>query len=153
MAIAMDVYFLYRIETGETGSAAQELLLLKLVRPPSRNAVVPEGEAAEEALEEKRDAVLERYLLQTNGGSALLIGKMEGWPEGDDFYEDHGRFIIDFWLAPSEYGFPWVAMSQAPDEEAFWNIVKEDELLAGIRPVPPAKQVMALFLTETDFAL
>ncbi|MBP2639036.1 MAG: hypothetical protein H6Q72_4943 [Firmicutes bacterium] len=152
MAIDMDVYFLYELKSGTAACSNPEHILLKVLRPAWRNAVEPEAEAAETVMEQIRDEMLRQYLVK-NGGNATLIGKMEGWPEGEDFYQEQGGFQVDFWLAQSEYGQPWVALSQAADEESFWKIIQEDDMLAGIRPVPPAQQVRALFLTEKDFSL
>lgn len=152
MATAMDVYFLYKLKVDTDTCPGSGLVLLKVLRPAWRNALEHEGEAAETIMEQKRDEILRQYLART-GGTATLQGKMEGWPEGNDFYREQGGFQIDFWLAQSEYGPPWVALSQAANEAAFWKIIQADDLLAGIRPVPPAQQVSVLFLTEKDLGL
>lgn len=152
MATDMDVYFLYKVTPDADACPESKLILLKVLRPAWRNAVEPEGEDAETVMEQKRDEMLRQYLART-GGTVELVGKMEGWPEGEDFYRDQGGFQVNFWLAQSEYGQPWVALSQAPDEETFWQIIAEDDLLAGIRPVRPAQPFSACFLTEKDFGL
>lgn len=148
MAVLLNVYFLYKISNTNNES---EFLLIKVIKPAWNNSIESEGEKAEEILDKKRDEVIVKFTVQNNWTSTELLGQFEGEPEGDSFYEEHGGFYIDFWKAKSDYGFPWMVISEAQDEQNFWNIVKNDGFLENARPLPPAEKIRAKFITEGDY--
>lgn len=148
MAVPLNVYFLYKISNTNNVS---EFLLIKVIKPAWRNAIESEGEEAEDILEKKRDKVLTKHVTNNNWTNYELIGRFEGEPEGDMLYEEHGGFYIDFWKAKSGFGFPWMIISEAQDEQDFWNIVKNDCFLENARPLPPAEKIRAKFITEDDY--
>ncbi|WP_160689000.1 hypothetical protein [Clostridium sp. C2-6-12] len=148
MAVPLNVYFLYKISNMNNES---EFLLIKVTKPAWNNSIENEGENAEEILDKKRDEVLVKFTVQNNWTSAELLGQFEGEPEGDSFYEELGGFYIEFWKTKSGYGFPWMVISEAQDEQAFWNIVKNDCFLENSRPLPPAEKIRAKFITEGDY--
>lgn len=148
MAVPLNVYFLYKINNINNES---EFLLIKVIKPAWNNSIENEGEKAEELLDKKRDEVLTKFIAKNNWMSTDLIGQFEGEPEGDSFYEDHGGFYIDFWKAKSGFGYPWMIISEAQDEQDFWNIVKNDCFLKNSRPLPPAEKIRAKFITEEDY--
>jgi hypothetical protein len=148
LAVQLNVYFLYKISNINNES---EFLLIKVTKPAWNNSIENEGENAEEILDKKRDEVLVKFTVQNNWTSTELLGQFEGEPEGDSFYEELGGFYIEFWKTKSGYGFPWMVISEAQDEQDFWNIVKNDCFLENSRPLPPAEKIRAKFITEGDY--
>lgn len=148
LAVPLNVYFLYKISNTNNES---EFLLIKVIKPAWNNSIENEGEEAEELLDKKRNEVLIKFTAENNWTSTDLLGQFEGEPEGDSFYEEHGGFYIDFWRAKSDFGFPWMIISEAHDEQDFWNIVKNDCFLENARPLPPAEKIRAKFITEEDY--
>ena len=148
VAVPLAVYSLYKICTALNNSS--EFLLIKAIKPAWSNAIESEGEKAEEILEKKRDRILKKFMSQSNYTDYEFIGQFEGEPEGDIFYEDHGGVCIDFWMANSDFGSPWIIISQAESEEEFWRIVEGDIFLTNERPLRPAEKVKAFFITELD---
>ncbi len=147
----LNVFFLY--ELGQPDIGESQNVLLRISKPYYSNCSQRQDELAEEILERKRNEMLRQVLIRTNKNRYRLIGMFEGSPEGDILYEDNGTIDIELWVAKSGFGKPWIIMSQALDEENFFNIIKEDPDLGGMRPISPAFRVNALFLTENDFYL
>jgi hypothetical protein len=148
MAVPLDVYSLYKIYNVLNN--ASEFLLIKAVKPAWSNAIESEGEKAEDILEKKIVLALNKFMSQSNYTDYELIGQFEGEPEGDIFYEDHGGVNIDFWMAKSGFGSPWIIISQAQSEEEFWRIVEGDIFLSNAKPINPAVKVRAFFITGLD---
>jgi hypothetical protein len=148
LAVPLNVYFLYKISNTNNES---EFLLIKVIKPAWNNSIENEGREADELLDKKRDEVLAKFTAKNNWTISEMLGQFEGEPEGDCFYEERGGFYIEFWKAKSGYGFPWMIISEAKDEQGFWNIVKNDCFLENSRPIPPAEKIRAKFITEGDY--
>lgn len=140
-------------EFGLPNSDKIQKILLRLSMPLPSNNNLAGQELAETVLEHKRDEILRQLLQKKEYTEYKLIGRFELSPEGDSFYEEQGGFEVEFWYIPSGYGEPWAIISQADSEADFYRMLQEEEDWQGMRPLPPAKAMKALFYTEKDFDL
>jgi hypothetical protein len=156
VGIPLDVFSLYQLR-GE-GADCLHHLLLRVGRPGFSNADEGDYARAVEAADEKVRVLLEEYgagvLAAACAGphTASLLGELQARPVGAESFEGRGGFYVDLWLAETRFGRPWVVLGAAPDEEAFWREVAEDEDLSSLGAGGPARRLRAYFLAEEDDA-
>lgn len=152
MGIPLTLFSLYTLQNDDRG--CQHHLLLRVEQPAFSNADQGAYDDAVEVADRKRRVLIEAYetelLAATCPGphTVRLVGELQAYPAGDVFFEEHGGFGIDLWIAETRYEHPWVVMGAAEDEAAFWRTVEEDEDLKGLGPIRPARKLRAFFLTE-----
>lgn len=152
MGIPLDIFSLYQFQNE--GTDCHHYLLLKVEQSAYRNADEGEYDYVVEVADGKRSSLLETYesgLLAEECAAphvVTLVGELQGYPTGEELFEEHGGFHVDLWIAETRYGHPWVVMGTAENEEAFWRQIDEDDDLSHLGASRPARQQRAFFLTE-----
>lgn len=152
MGIPLEIFSLYRLRSEETD--CRHYLLLRVCQPGFSNADEGDYERAVDAADKKRSALIEVYEAELLAGecagkhAANLIGELQAHPTGNELLEEHGGFHVDLWIAETRFGYPWVALGTAKNEEEFWREIEEDEYLSSLGAGLPAKKRRAYFLTD-----
>jgi hypothetical protein len=148
----LDFYYLVRLEG--TSGGCRHYLLTRVVQAEFPNWSEPRYTAVATERERERDRLVERYrlgwLAEVCPGPhhAVVEGELQGCcPPGERFYRGHGRDTLDVWFAGTQYGPPWVVLAQATTEAEFWRLVAEDEDLASLGPLPPARLLRVDLMT------
>jgi len=110
MGIPLTIFSLYRLD-GE-GEACPHHLLLRVPQPGFSNADAGEYDAAVEAAESRRRALIGAY---TAGALARecavphavhLVGELQSYPVGEALIDGPGGVDVELWVARTRFGAP-----------------------------------------------
>ena len=152
MGIPLDIFSLYRLQR-EDGNCLH-YLLLRVEQPAFNNADERDYADAVGAADKKRSALIEVYAAELLADECAgqhrvtLVGELQSYPTGEALLEEYGGFYVDLWIAETRFGYPWVVMGTAENEEEFWRQVEQDENLSSLGASMPAKKQRTYFLTE-----
>lgn len=154
MGIPLEILSLYQFQNE--GTHCHHYLLLKVEQPEFSNADEGEYGDAIAIADQKRRTLIEVYQTEILANECAephevsLIGELQAYPVGDELFKEHGGFYIDLWVAKTRFGFPWVVMGIAEDEETFWREVEQNENLSSLGASRPASKKQVFFLTESE---
>ena len=152
MGINLKTYFLYKL--GEN-----KALLIRANRPGYSNANQNQANEAEEILDAKVESLLERYLKNKENLQPQFIGELQGLPEGDSLYEEHGTpDLKNLRYATTRCGNNYIFISIADSEDEFLDIISEEDFadngfVKGDIHLPSLSIDSTDFITENDFDL
>jgi hypothetical protein len=131
MGIPLHVFTLYALRGASAGCLHH--LLLRVTQPEFSNADASDYDAAVDAAEAIRGALMRAYERNVlahewpGAHEATLLGEMQAYPVGDELTDAPSGHLVDIWVAQTRYGPPWVILGTAPSEAAFWRAVDGDE--------------------------
>jgi hypothetical protein len=161
MSIPLQIFSLYCLQNLQPERAnCQHFLLLRVEQSGFHNADQGEYDAVVAIADQKRNALIAKYTAEVLAPACAvaheinLVGELQGYPPGgDELLSESGGFYLDVWIAETRFGYPWVVMGTAVDELAFWHDVEQDEDLAGLGAIRPARKQRTFFLTERKIDL
>lgn len=153
-----DFFCLY--ELGRPNSLFTQPVLLRLKHPIISNNNLAGQDLAETMMEFKRDEMLKRTMKELKSPWLRLIGFCDASPggdapKGDELYSERGASTLTFYSVKTHYYPPWLIISQAASEIAFYEMIEEDceSEWACMGPIYPPTKWEALYYTEKDFSL
>jgi hypothetical protein len=152
MAHLIKIFSLYKLTLSDRND---EYVLLRTEQPSYSNASQGQENFALAIEAQKRKLLLSLYINQNAKGSQIeFIGVMHGSPFGDKLYSDKGQFKLPIFYQHTDYGKPWIILSNSNTISDFETELAEDVTdLESLKPSGPVKEVNATFITENDFDL